>query len=65
MEELTFGDLLMLDNWQGATWAARIAFLQRVVTTPDILTLPVTQLDAVFEALKAEQARRANPENLP
>jgi pyoverdine/dityrosine biosynthesis protein Dit1 len=65
LDAMTFGDLLMLDNWQGATWAARIAFLQRVVASPDILTLPVTQLDAVFEALKAEQTRRANPANLP
>ncbi len=65
MGAMTFGDLLMLDNWQGATWAARIAFLQRVVVAPDVLTLPVTKLDAIFDALKAAQARQANPANLP
>ena len=52
---VTFGDLLLLDDWPKATWAqAKIEFLKRVVGSWT-LTLPVSAMEQIFDALKAEQ----------
>ena len=65
IDRMTFGDLLLLDDWPKATWAQRIEFLKRVVVEPDVLTLPVSAMEQIFDALKGEQERKRNPENLP
>ena len=64
-DKMTFADMLLLDRWPAANWTERIGFLQRVVIQPDVLTLPVSALDAIFDALRAENERKRNPENLP
>ena len=64
-DRMTFADMLLLVRWPAANWTERIGFLQRVVVQPDVLTLPVSALDSIFEELRAANERKRNPENLP